>query len=82
MFLTLHVMPVVPAVCCCCFPADADCVALLCAVGALQQKPRSQHLGPFLQHCMAQLQHISRKDLVAVLEAVAQLQLSTVDTQV
>jgi hypothetical protein len=51
-------------------------------MGALQQKPRSQHLGPFLQHCMQRLQHMSREQLVSVLEAMAQLQLSRVDTQV
>lgn len=66
----------------CCLGADAECVSLLCAMGALQQKPRSQHLGPFLQHCMQRLRHMSREQLVSVLEAMAQLQLSNVDTQV
>lgn len=63
-------------------PADTDCVALLCAMGALQQKPRAQHFGPFLQHFMPRLQQLSREQLVAVLEALAVLQLSTTDTQV
>lgn len=62
--------------------ADADCVALLCAMGALHQKPRAQHFGPFLQHFMPQLQHCSREQLVQVLAAMAQLQLSNTDTQV
>jgi hypothetical protein len=51
-------------------------------MGALQQKPRSQHFGPFLQQCMPRLQGLSREDLVAVLAAMAQLQLTTTDTQV
>jgi hypothetical protein len=66
----------------CCPAADAECVLLLCAMGALQQKPRAQHVGPFLQHCMTRLQHMSREQLVALLQAMAQLQLSAVDTQV
>jgi hypothetical protein len=60
--------------------AEKDCVALLCAMGALQQKPRAQHFGPFLQHCM--MQQLPREQLVAVLHAMAELQLSTIDTQV
>lgn len=55
-------------------------MALLCAMGALQQKPRAQHFGPFLQHCM--IQQLTREQLVAVLHAMAELQLSTTDTQV
>lgn len=63
-------------------PADADCVALLCAMGALQQKPRAQHLGPFLQQCMQQVDHFSWQQLVEMLQAMAQLQLTPTETQV
>jgi hypothetical protein len=57
-------------------------VALLCAQGALKQKPRAQHFGPFLQQFMPRLQALSRDQLVEVLAAMAQLQLTTTDTQV
>jgi hypothetical protein len=62
--------------------ADADCVALLCAQGALRQKPRAQHFGPFLQHFMPRLQALAVDQLVNVLAAMAHLQLTTTDTQV
>lgn len=57
-------------------------MALLCAQGALGQKPRPQHFGPFLQHCMPRVQALSREQLVEVLASMAQLQLTTTDTQV
>jgi hypothetical protein len=63
--------------------AGPDCVALLAAVGALWQKPRAQHFGPFLAAWMGtRLDGLSLQQLSTSLAAVAALQLTRLDTQV
>jgi hypothetical protein len=62
--------------------ADADRVALLCCIGALNQKPRAQLLGSFMADMMPRLGGLSRAQLCGCLQALAQLRLTKVDTQV
>eukprot|EP00775_Hariotina_reticulata_P013124 gene13124-13254_t len=61
--------------------SDVDRVGLLSALGALQQKPRSQVLGAFLSDMIPRLPNLSRRQLCDSLQALAQLKLSKVDTQ-
>jgi hypothetical protein len=62
--------------------ADAERVALLCAIGALNQKPRPQLLGAFLADMQPRLAGLNRGQLCECLQALAQLKLTKVDTQV
>jgi hypothetical protein len=63
-------------------PADAERVSLLCGIGALNQKPRAQLLGVFLADMQPRLAGLSRGKLCDCLQALAQLRLTKVDTQV
>ncbi|KAF6262386.1 hypothetical protein COO60DRAFT_1636055 [Scenedesmus sp. NREL 46B-D3] len=56
-------------------------VALLCCIGALNQKPRPQLLGAFLADMQPRLARLSRAQLCGCLEALSRLRLTKLDTQ-